>query len=121
MTTSPVETRDFVLYFFVAFKNSDGSHGPYSSTNDSGTHSPEKLADILKGLVEDGYVLDRNISSSQSDTELFLVLDVPAVEKRVGWRVQCQIALAVGVQEILAQVLSEFDEATRSKFYGQPS
>lgn len=122
MTAASVDDRTFVLSTFIAFKSSEGSYGPVSSTDDSGNHPLNELAGHLKCLVEDGYVLDPSQNPNPTDTALFLVVEVAPNDNHPGWKVWCQITRAVGVEQVLEQVLSGFDEATQTRFrFGQPS
>lgn len=120
MTTTSVGQPTFVLSTCLAFKSAEGSYGPTSSTDDSGVYPLDQLVEFLKGRIEVGYVLDLNQNPNPTNTNLFLVDDVPASDKQVGWKVWCQITQASGLQQILNQALNVFDEATQARFRGQP-
>lgn len=121
MTDTSVVKDTFVLSTFIAFKNTEGSYGPVSTTEGCGEYPVEYLYDYLKELIDEGYVLDPAHSLNPTNSELFLVVDVPANEGRAGWKVWCQIAHSGGLVQILERVLSESDEATLLRFRNQPS
>lgn len=121
MSATLASHQTFVLSTFLAFKSAEGSYGPISSTDVSANHPLNELAEHLKCLVEDGYVLDPRQNPNPTNKALFLVIEVAPNGNRPGWKVWCQITQAVGLEQVIELVLAEFDESTRSRFYGHPS
>lgn len=121
MTDTSAGEETFVLSTFIALKNAEGSYGPVSSTDGCGEYPSEYLYDYLKELIEDGYVLNPAHDPNPTDTELFLIVEVPASHTRTGWKVWCQIAQDTGLAHVLERVFSELDEATLLRLRNQPS
>lgn len=121
MSATKSSNQTFVLSTFLALKSAEGSYGPVSSTDDSGKHPLDEFDEHLKCLVEDGYVLDPRQTPNPTDTALFLVIEVAPNDNRPGWKVWCQITQVAGLEQVIELVLAEFDEITRSRFYGRPN